>query len=88
MSKYPGNGIGLATCETIVQRHGGRIWADSPGPDQGSTFLHLPRHGAALAGPVERLRLQAAGSFTMLNQKCSIDLTTRMNWSRSTGLVT
>jgi PAS domain S-box-containing protein len=46
----PGSGIGLNTCEKIVQRHQGRIWADSPGPDQGTTIkFTLPMRPSAPA---------------------------------------
>ncbi len=41
--EYPGTGLGLAICKRIVERYGGRIWAEGKLGEGATICFSLPR---------------------------------------------
>jgi PAS domain S-box-containing protein len=75
-----GLGIGLALVRSIVQLHGGKVSASSPGPGRGSTFtVSLPRASVkALPLPPARAVAQSGCSRNVMVVDDNIDAATTL----------
>ena len=65
--KTGGLGVGLAIVRGTIKGHGGRVWAESPGEGQGSTFtltLPLAEHESPAAAPTAAPRVSVLARAT------------------------
>jgi signal transduction histidine kinase len=72
--QHPGAGIGLTACRSLVEAHGGRIWAESQGLGHGTTVrFTLPvAPGLAAETPAPATGAQAETGATCESHACAV----------------
>lgn len=53
----PGTGLGLPIARTIIENHGGRIWAESKVGEGTTLYFSLPRDGYSSSDPIDEANL-------------------------------